>query len=80
MSKRLTFSDHIRLSVPHDTIQRVGHRLVLTRGDELMVVTFDPGDIRDEVADVTIAVTADGRAWRTTFGNTTDAVSGMWSR
>lgn len=79
MSKRLTFSDHIRLSVPHDSIKRVGHRLILTRGAELMVVTFDPADLRDEVADVTIAVTTDGKTWRTWSGNTTDAVSGMWT-
>lgn len=81
MSKRLTFFDHIRLSVPHDTIARIGRRLVLTNGDEIMVVTLAPAwDADDEVADVTIAVTADGATWRTDYGNTTDTVSAMWSR
>lgn len=81
MSRRLSFFDHIVLSVPHDgPAKRIGRRLILTRGPEIMVVTIADGwDVRDAVADVTIAVSTDGATWRTGYGNTTDRVAGMWA-
>lgn len=73
MSKRLTFSDHIRLSVPHDDLTKIGHVLILRRGDEVMTCEV-PKD-----GDTRVSVARPGEPWRVSMVNETDSITRMWT-
>lgn len=74
MSKRLTFSDHIRRSVPFDDITTIGHVLILTYNGEVMICEV-PKD-----GDTRVSVAKPGEPWRVTMVNETDSITRMWSR